>query len=54
MATRKKKSKKKKKKQTNWSALDEVRHQTPRPGYAFKDRKRDIKNKEDRDDMRDY
>jgi hypothetical protein len=34
--------------------MDEVRHQTPRPGFAFKDRKRDLKDKQDRDYMKDY
>ena len=55
MAKRKKKQKKAKKKQNKpWSAMDEVRHVTPKSGFAFKDRKRDLKDKQDREDMRDY
>jgi hypothetical protein len=50
----KQKKSKKKRKNKDWSAMDEVRHQTPRPGFAFKDRKRDLKDKQDRDDMKDY
>ena len=34
--------------------MDEVRHPTPKTGFAFKDRKRDLKNKQDRDEMKDY
>ena len=57
---RKKKKKKKKKKQKkkknskNWSANDEFRHPVPKTGYAFNDRKRDLKDKQDRSDMDEY
>jgi hypothetical protein len=54
MAKRKKKKKKGKKKQTEWSAMDEVRHPIPPKGFAFKDRKRALKDKQDREDMRNY
>lgn len=55
MAKRKKKSKKKNSKtQANWSAMDEIRHPTPPKGFAFKDRKRDLKDKEDRNEMKNY
>ena len=48
------KRKQKKAKSKSWSAMDEVRHPTPKKGFAFKDRKRDLKDKQDRNDMRDY
>lgn len=43
-----------KSKNKSWSANDEVRHPTPKKGFAFKDRKRDLKDKQARDDMKDY
>ena len=49
-----KKSKKKKNKNKNWSARDEVRHPVPKTGYAFNDRKRDLKDKQDKSDMDEY
>lgn len=43
-----------KSKKGKWSALDEVRHPMPKPGFAFKDRKRMLKDEQDREDMKDY
>ena len=54
MAKRKKKQKKGKKKKANWSVMDEVRHPIPPTGFAFKDRKRSLKDKLDNEDMRNY
>ena len=54
MKRKPKKTKKKKNPNKPWSALDEVRHPMPKSGFVFKDRKRDLKDKQDRDDMRDY
>jgi len=34
--------------------MGEVRHVTPPTGFAFKSRKRDLKEKQDREDMKDY
>jgi len=34
--------------------MDEVRHPMPPKGFVFKDRKRVLKDKQDRDDMKDY
>lgn len=53
MAKRKNK-KRKKKKQSDWSAMDEIRHPIPPKGFAFKDRKRALKDKQDREDMKNY
>ena len=51
---KRKKKQKKKKNSKNWSANDEFRHPVPKTGYAFNDRKRDLKDKQDRSDMDEY
>lgn len=34
--------------------MDEIRHPTPPKGFAFKDRKRDMLDKQHNQDMKDY
>lgn len=38
----------------DWSVMDEVRHPTPKSGFAFKDRKRALKDEESLKEMKDY
>ena len=47
-------SKRKNKRNEDWSVLDEIRHPVPKPGFAFKDRKRALKEEETRKEIRNF
>lgn len=49
-----KRKNKKKKTKKDWSVMDEIRHPTPKKGFAFKDRKRQLREDESFREMKDY
>jgi len=46
--------KRKRKRKGKKSIIDQVRKPTPKKGFAFKDRKRDLEDREAKQSMRDY